>query len=104
MVKTEGMSNTKVIVTGGGSEDLVAKRNAPELLDANDGRDWNARLGDGVDMPTNTSSSRRATRRSPILFSNTVDVQARERTPERTTGANVEIGEQVGSDSTPQSY
>ena len=53
MVKTEGMSNTRVIVTGGGSEDLVAKRNAPELLDANDGPDWNARLGDGVDMPAN---------------------------------------------------
>ena len=51
MVKSEGMSNTKVIVTGGGSEDLVAKRNAPELLDANDGRDWNARLGGGIETP-----------------------------------------------------
>ena len=31
MVKSEGMSNTRVIVTGGGSEDLVAKRNAPGM-------------------------------------------------------------------------
>ena len=53
MVKSEGMSNTKVIVTGGGSEDLVAKRNAPELQDPNGGPDWNARLGDSVEMPTN---------------------------------------------------
>jgi lipoprotein-anchoring transpeptidase ErfK/SrfK len=51
MVKSEGMSNTKVVVTGGGGEDLVARRNAPGLPDANDEPDWNARADSGVDTP-----------------------------------------------------
>lgn len=52
MVKTEGMSNTRVIVTGGGSEDFVARRNVPVLPDAGDTQ-WDARFGGDVNIPTN---------------------------------------------------
>ena len=56
MVKADGMSNTKVIVTGGGDD--VAKRNPVTPLDAeqsSEGRfgDGNGQFGDNVEVPTN---------------------------------------------------
>ena len=58
MVKADGMSNTRVIISGGGGDDYVAKRSPMTPLDGEqsaEGRfgDGNGALGDNVEAPTN---------------------------------------------------